>query len=46
MNLTTVGRLLIGGLLALNLGGCMMAVRGVSGSADEQTAKTIIRGID
>jgi hypothetical protein len=46
MNIATTVRFLITGLLALNLGGCMMAVRGVSGSGDEQTAKTLIREID
>lgn len=46
MKISTIGKFLIGGLLALNLGGCMMAVRGVSGSGDLQTAKTIIREID
>jgi len=46
MSIAALGKLLIGGLLALNLSGCMMAVRGVSGSGDEQTAKTLIREID
>lgn len=46
MKISTIGKFLIGGLLALNLGGCMMAVRGVSGSGGEQTAKTITREID
>jgi len=46
MNIPTIGKLLIGGLLALNLGGCMMAVRGAGGTSGEQTAKTIIREIE
>lgn len=46
MRIFAVGKFLIGGLLALNLGGCMMAVRGVSGSGDEQTAKTVIREVE
>ena len=46
MKISTIGKFLIGGLLALNLGGCMMAVRGVSGSGDEQTARTLIREVE
>ena len=46
MNIAAIAKFLIGGLLALNLGGCMMAVRGVSGSGDVQTGKTVIREID
>ena len=46
MRISTIGKFIIGGLLALNLGGCMMAVRGVSGSGDEQTARTLIREVE
>jgi hypothetical protein len=46
MKTSTIGKLLIGGLLSLNLGGCMMAVRGAGGAggdSGEQTAKTLVR---
>jgi hypothetical protein len=43
MSIATTGRFLIIGLLALNLGGCMMAVRGAGGDSGEQTAKTLVR---
>lgn len=46
MNTTTFWKFLLGGLLALNLSGCMMAVRGAGGSGDVQTGKTVIREID
>ena len=46
MNAAAIGKLLVGGFLALNLGGCMMAVRGAGGTAEEQTAKTLVREID
>ena len=46
MNAATIGKLLAGGLLALSLGGCMMAVRGAGGTVEEQTGKTLVREID
>ncbi|HAN03720.1 MAG: hypothetical protein A2X29_09365 [Elusimicrobia bacterium GWA2_64_40] len=45
MSITTLGKFLAGGLLALSLGGCMMAVRGVGGTGEEQTAKVLTREI-
>jgi hypothetical protein len=46
MRTTTIAILLTGAIMALSLGGCMMAVRGALGNGGEQASKAIVKEVE